>query len=333
MIDFVIRWVDGNDPKWEEEFLKYSNTDNNGRDNGRDIRSNRYRDWGNLQYWFRGVEIFAPWVNNIYFVTWGHYPKWLNINHPKLKIVKHSDYIPKEYLPTFTSRTIDLNLHRIKDLSEQFVLFDDDMFLLKPVTPSFFFKKGLPVDAAILRMISTTGNPWFHVVLNDVVCINKNFSIKKVLLSNFFKWFNLKYGCSFLITLVLSPSPCFPGFFNTHLPQPFLKSTFDILWEQEFDTLHKTCCSKFRNMTDINQYLVRYWQLVSGLFIPANPSKRGIRIAMKDSNVNFAANTIQQKKKPLININDTSIIAFEESKNIIKAAFDSILPNKSAFEL
>lgn len=37
-----------------------------------DIREERYRDWDNLQYWFRGVEKFAPWVRKIHFVTWGH---------------------------------------------------------------------------------------------------------------------------------------------------------------------------------------------------------------------------------------------------------------------
>ena len=29
----------------------------------------------NLKYWFRGVEKFAPWVNKIYFITYGHAAK------------------------------------------------------------------------------------------------------------------------------------------------------------------------------------------------------------------------------------------------------------------
>ena len=45
---------------------------------------NRYRDWNNLRYWFRGVEKFAPWVRKIHFVTWGHIPDWLDTTNPKI---------------------------------------------------------------------------------------------------------------------------------------------------------------------------------------------------------------------------------------------------------
>lgn len=62
-IDFVIAWVDGNDPKWKKEREKYMPK------SGNDARDVRYRDWDNLKYWFRGVEKFAPWVNKIHFVT------------------------------------------------------------------------------------------------------------------------------------------------------------------------------------------------------------------------------------------------------------------------
>jgi len=114
-IDFVMIWVDGNDPEWQKEKAKY--------DGSVVTTANsevRYRDWDNLQYWFRAVEKYAPWVNKIHFVTWGHIPKWLDTTNPKLNIVKHSDFIPEEYLPTFSSHTIELNLHRIEGLAEIF---------------------------------------------------------------------------------------------------------------------------------------------------------------------------------------------------------------------
>lgn len=101
-----------------------------------------------LRYWFRGVEKFAPWVNKIFFVTYGHMPKWLNIDHPKLVVVKHEDFIPSQYLPTFNSQLIEFNFCYIKDLSERFVYFNDDMFLLNDVSPERFFKDGLPCDLA-----------------------------------------------------------------------------------------------------------------------------------------------------------------------------------------
>ena len=141
-IDFVITWVDGNDPVWRKDFKHYSEIEGKEVDK----RPVWFRNWDNLQYWFRGVEKFAPWVNNIYFVTYGHLPEWLNVNHPKLQIVKHEDFIPKEYLPTFSSRVIGFFFHRIKGLSEKFVYFNDDMFLINNVRPDRFFRDGLPCD-------------------------------------------------------------------------------------------------------------------------------------------------------------------------------------------
>ena len=38
-IDFIITWVDGNDPEWQKEKAKYS-----GQTTG-DNRAKRYRDW------------------------------------------------------------------------------------------------------------------------------------------------------------------------------------------------------------------------------------------------------------------------------------------------
>ena len=112
-IDIVILWVNGNDPKWLEEKNKYLNTTTTG------ATVNRFRDCDNMQYLFRGIEKYAPWVNKIFFITWGHLPNWLNTNNPKLEIVKHEEFIPKEYLPTFNSNVIEMNLHRIKNLSSK----------------------------------------------------------------------------------------------------------------------------------------------------------------------------------------------------------------------
>ena len=56
-IDFVITWVDGADPAWRRERNSYAS------DGGFGCSEARFRDWGLLRYWFRGVERFAPWVH------------------------------------------------------------------------------------------------------------------------------------------------------------------------------------------------------------------------------------------------------------------------------
>ena len=141
-IDFVILWVDGNDENWLKEKNKYLHLEG-------DMQENRFRDCNNLKYLFRGIEKYANYVNKVFFITWGHVPKWLNVKNKKLRIVKHEEFIPNKYLPTFNSNVIEMNLHRIKDLSEQFILFNDDLFILNKLEPSYFFQNGKPKDMYI----------------------------------------------------------------------------------------------------------------------------------------------------------------------------------------
>ena len=117
-----------------------------------DVQANsniRFQSWDNLHYWFRAIEKFMPWVNKIVFVTWGHVPEFLNVSHPKIKIVKHSDYIPEKYLPTFNSNTIEMNYHRIEDLEENFIIFNDDFFPLQPIEEEYYFKDNTVCDEAV----------------------------------------------------------------------------------------------------------------------------------------------------------------------------------------
>ena len=136
-IDFVVLWVDGNDPQWQAQKAKYQ-----GKTLDDSNAAHRFRDWGLMPYWFRAVEKFCPWVRKVHFVTCGHVPQWLNLDCPKLNHVKHSDYIPAEYLPTFSANTIEMNIHRIPDLAEHFVFFNDDMFLVRPMAEDAFFREA-----------------------------------------------------------------------------------------------------------------------------------------------------------------------------------------------
>lgn len=329
-IDFVIIWVDGNDPEWRAEKSKYSPDTLK-----EDTSEQRYRDWDNLQYWFRGVEKFAPWVNKIHFVTWGHLPKWLNTNHPKLNIVNHKDYIPEKYLPTFSANPIELNLHRIKGLSENFVYFNDDMFIIDKVKPEDFFKNGLPCDTAALNVHCYSPQTNFHFCqFRDIGIINKYFNMKSVLKKDFFKWFNFKYGIKMLQTLVLLPCPRFPGMYQHHLPTSFKKSTFEELWSLEEKELDDTCSHKFRNMLDYNQWLFKEWQIAKGEFTPRSP-KIGLSVMFKlthscDEICNFVSN--QKRKMICINDSELSFKDFLEYKEKLKNAFQKKLSEKSEFE-
>lgn len=195
MIDFVVTWVDDSDENWLKEKRKYDIVGDKTNANN----DTRYRDWGLLKYWFRGVEKNCPWVNKIFFITYGHVPKWLNLNNPKLAIVKHEDYIPSKYLPTFNSNVIELHLNKIKQLSNQFVLFNDDMFIIDKVKEKDFFKNGKPVESALLDVLikKVPEDIFPYSVMNNMGLINRHFNKRDVQKKYFFKFFNLKYGKSF----------------------------------------------------------------------------------------------------------------------------------------
>ena len=179
-IDFVITWVDGNDPDWQKQKMEYSMQPDLSQK--QDDRKERYRDWDLLRYWFRGVERFAPWVRRIHFVTWGHLPSWLNKEHPKLNIVNHKDFIPEKYLPTFNSHAIEWNMHRIPGLAENFVYFNDDMFLIKKVRPEQYFKNDLPVDMLALQpdVANTKDQVMPYIYLNNTMLLAKYFDNVKI---------------------------------------------------------------------------------------------------------------------------------------------------------
>ena len=332
-IDFVVLWVDGNDPEWQKEKNKY------------DVKANadasiiRYRDWDLLQYWFRGVEKFAPWVNKIHFVTWGHLPKWLNVNNPKLNIVNHKDYIPKEYLPTFSANTIEDNIHRIKGLSEQFVLLNDDLYLIDKVKEEDFFCNGIPCDTIALNvhcpkksLISQ------YFCINDTSIINEHFDFKKTFRENITKWYNPKNGKNILRTMVLMNCPRYPGFWQHHIASSYLKATFKTVWDKEYDVLNQTSMHKFRETSDVNQWVFKEWQIAEG-----NIKIRSVKFGksffidrdgiqkLKPEMIKY----IKKQKGKMISINDGEMSdkEFDKLINDLKDAFEKIMPEKSSFEL
>ena len=327
MIDIVLLWVDGNDPVWLAEYEKYA-----PKVNG-DKRNVRFRDWDNLRFLFRGIEKYAPWVSKVHFVTCGHIPDWLNLNAPKLNFVKHSDFIPNEYLPTFNCNPIEMNIHRIKDLAEQFIYFNDDTFLIDSVSEERFFKNGLPCDIAALNTMQPNTQGIDHIICNDLILINKYFAKRNLLKEHFEKWINVKYLSQWYRTLALLPWSLHTGFVDPHLPNAYLKSTFERVWELEPEILQKTAESRFRNITDVNQYLIRYWRLCSGEFSPYNVWKDSELITIQNNNLNYISDVIRNQRKKVICLNDAdSTVDFDKAKMSLIRDFEVILPEKSSFE-
>ncbi|MDD4630700.1 MAG: Stealth CR1 domain-containing protein [Proteiniphilum sp.] len=328
-IDFVITWVDMNDPKWKADFAKYTGKIDNSKN---EVSEARFRDHGFLKYWFRGVEQFAPWVRKIHFVTCGQKPEWLNINHPKLSLIDHSDYIPAKFLPVFNSSLIEIYLHKIPGLTDHFVYFNDDFFIIDHLSADRFFTGGLPNDIAAFRHNSGIGL-WSKCLKNNIRIINERFDKKTVQKRDHHKWFHPSYGKKSNLTRLLKPYSKFVTLITPHNAQPYLKSTFEEVWEYAGDKLAAVSENRFRSSEDYTQELFRAWQICRSHFEPYN-TYRDTKMFPLVLRSKQAIEAIYNQKYKLICLNDNAhIVNYEKVMQELEKAFETILPEKSGFEL
>lgn len=326
-IDFVVPWVDGADAAWRAQKQQYEKP--NAAAEGEE---HRYRDWGLFKYWFRAVEQYAPWVHRIYLVTWGHLPLWLNTKAEKLQIVRHEDYIPGCYLPTFNSNTIELNIHRIPNLTEHFVYFNDDMYLMNPVKEEDFFVGGLP--RAHVRESFTVpfyGDSFPHILFNNLEVINRHFSKRAVQKCHPSVLYHPRYGKDALRNLLKARFSVFTGFQNLHLSSAFLKSTFEEVWIKEEDILSQTCAHRFRSKEDVNQYLIQAFQWFNGRVVPQS-DKIGRYFTISESEQAVQALARNKMKIICINDNAASMNELDEVQRKIRQAFEKKLSQPSVYE-
>lgn len=156
-IHIVITYVDGNDPEWQAAHTQYV---------GESVTAKRFRDWGTLPFLLRAIEQHMPFVSDVWLVVSSdsQVPAW--VDRSQLHIVRHSDIIPAEYLPTFNSATIEMFLYRIPGLSERFLYFNDDCFPMKPCKETDFFQ-GDKVVVGHTRQWITAGNNYRLRVRNS----------------------------------------------------------------------------------------------------------------------------------------------------------------------
>lgn len=333
IIDFVITWVDGSDPLWFRQ--KQNAKKKQGVSVDIDDRIERYRDWEILKYLFRSIENFAPWVNNVYFVTCGHLPAWLNTECPKLQIVSHKNFIPEKYLPTFNSHSIEWNFHRIKNLSEHFVYFNDDMFLLHPIKPTDFFENGKPVDMLALQPdvanVEDTIMPYIY--LNNTMLLAKYFDKRENMKKQPGAYFHIGYPPMYFgYNLLEMAFPRFTGFYTVHGPSPLKKETYRFFWEKEEELLDGVCSHPFRHKDDVSQYVLREYQKLSGDFVPRNTHKFCKYFNLKPENPELVK-TITKQTAKCICINDSNFeIPYEHVKRELNDAFSKLFPQKSQFE-
>lgn len=324
-IDIVIPWVDGQDKDWQKKAMNYM----------KDFDEKRYRDWDILRYVLRSIEKYSPWVHKVYLVTDNQKPNWLNEDYEKIEVVDHKQIIPEKYLPTFNSNVITLNLYKIPGLSEKFIVMNDDLIFSAPTKCTDFFKGDLPCDFFVENPV--LGEiPWHKTVLNGVILINQKFNKRKFMKKHIDKCFSILYGKNNLKTLFSLPYKLYTGFFSDHGPQPYLKRSFETVWKIYKEQLEENNTHRLRQSgEDIPDYIVRYYQLVSGNFNPRKVKNRTMYYPIGKNNFNEINASLKKQKYQSIVLNDDEVIKvdnFDITFKEIHKVLENNFPQKSKFE-
>jgi len=301
-VDLVYMWVDGNDPAWLAIKQRFMDKKTN--------IAGRFQDNQELKYSLRSVEKHLPWIRKIFIVTDGQIPSFLNVSHPKIEVIDHSQIIPQENLPLFNSISIEYNIYKIPGLSEHFLLANDDTFVNADLSPSFFFQDGIPV----MRMVY---NPFMELKLKLKKALKLRVNTHRLAIENAYKLFKEKFNVFYPIS-------------QHHNIDAYLKSDFKAVVEEAFkEELAAVLSNRFRAKTDIQRVLVNYFGLVN---------KRGILkyVGRKESGRMRVHRTNYQeyiaKYNPqLFCINDSEH-ATDAHRAQVEPFLKKLFPLKSAFE-
>ncbi len=292
-MDIVITYVNGLDPVWQKDYEKYTNVP---------ILEKRFRDWGTLQYLLRGIEVHMPFIRNVYLVVShrSQIPGWADTS--KLKIVLHEDFVPAEHLPTFNCNTLEMNLHRIEGLDEEYLYFNDDLFPVRDCRPEDFFIDGKPA-------IGFTKH-WFGTGMFKQICKNSDRLARKAL--------DRKPSISFM-----RPQ---------HICAPMLRSECERMCAAVAGDIEKAY-TRTREGNNYNQYMFTDYLYYQGKAVSRKISSKHLSLAVYSASQITKA--ILEPKRNLICINDVNLSEkkYNTLRTAIIEAFEKKFPNKSRYEM
>lgn len=293
-MDVVITYVDGNDPIWKKDYEKTTN---------KSIMQKRFRDWGTLKYLLRGVGKFMPFIRNVYLVVShpSQIPDWADTSN--LRIVLHSDIIPRQFLPTFNSNPIEMHLHRIPGLDEEYLYFNDDMFPVGMCSPEDFFRDGKAVMGCYTHFLSTG--------MYKKICRNSDRLARQAA--------GLKPSLSFI-----RPQ---------HICTPFFRSVCDELYDKVLPEIEKTSAARTRTAEDLNQYM--FWDYMYFKGFVKNGKISNKHFSAATATVSSLRRFILNPTRKMVCINDVHLgdSKFEALQKAVIDAFEIRFPDKSRFEL
>lgn len=321
-IDVVFTWVENSADHAKKRKYWLDKTKTDGLVSS-DNNTNRWSNHDELRYSIRSIYSHAPWVASIYVIVDDEqFPPWLVDNCADASIpvyiVPHSILYGGQFrthLPTFNSQSLECHLHRIPNLSEQFIYFNDDMFIGAPAQwydfftsdghPKYTFTGILPSGKKLASMNKHT-MAW----INNSNLLDKLFADKQ------------------------SENRKYPA----HQACPMLKTSFAEIWDNARIAKYmlRTSQSKFRGPFDLYPigFLV-YWNLYNNRATTDQMSTFYAQMSDQTPIFGIARNIIE-RKPVLFCIND-GLVAKRKSqgrilKEFLKFFFDDATPVEKKIE-
>lgn len=317
-IDIVLPWVNPADINW---LKNYKNT---VKSLTGDKTPRTIRDMGTLKFIFRGIEKNAPWVRKIHLLLYSptQIPEWLNVNHPKLSIHYHKDFIPEQFTPTYNNLVIEMFIHKLPDLAEKFILINDDMYFVKPLVEEDFFIDNLPTDYPKKTNVIAS-NP-----ANDRELKAMRLNYKTQKLSFFNHIVKNSLNCAKIVTNKYNL------WYNYHQPLNInLSSMIKYYTELEKQLLASCKNSKIRTTKSIVSWFYRYIRLNKNEYIQTDFLEKNFAfIEVISPNVSQVFKHILTKKIVVINDRIDNSKDFPIVKKRLHKIFNAVFPQKSEFE-
>lgn len=285
-MDVVITYVDITE-RFKEQYSKYVK---------KELEENRFRSYGVLDLQIKGIRKYMPYIKNI-FVVVSEKEQVEGIDLSDAIIIEHKDIIPERYLPCFNSCSIEMFLWKIPGLAEEFIYFNDDIFVIDKIHPSKWFIKGKPVLFPKEHEIKEEENIFKRN------CINSS-----------------------KLAIDITGSDIKDKYFTqTHCARPFLKSSCEKVFNLKvLDIIHSL--TRTRHSKNYNASLFNDYDYLSG---------KAYKMEVKYTYTNAynteeeIINYINKKENSLICINDTDYyIDFDEFKAEIRKVLEANLKGK-----
>lgn len=240
IIDAVITWVDGDDPKHIAKRNQILGVDDK---EAKSITA-RLGSVNEIAYCVESIIQFAPFIRTIFIVTDEQIPDVYYAYPDRIKIIDHKEiYRGYEHaLPTINIFSIECLLYRIQGLAENFIYFNDDFFLIKPTKPTDWFIDSLPVVRG--RWEKPPEKMWYRRIA-------ALFGIKRYERASFRK---IQAKSASLVGFDKKYFRCF------HTPRALRKSTFENFFHANSDLLLGQIQHRKRNSGQFNPYALA-WHL------------------------------------------------------------------------